>query len=217
MAEFPPFLSAPPEVAMNDKSPLNSYGSRRIATSQTDPLQAPEIALPTGVKGHLLITFTPGKQGLAVLSDVVHERDLQLDLQRLTDLKTTVLVGFTEAEEMTDLLDVPIEHIQAAAEEMGLTYLHFPIRDVSAPSGLKAQHAAQTLAQQLADRIQSGDTVAVYCRGGRGRSGMMAAVILTRLGINPQEAIKRVRTARKGAIETRAQERFVETSNTIAK
>ena len=45
----------------------------------------------------------------------------------------------------------------------------------------------------------------VHCKGGLGRAGMMAARLLVELGANPDAAIKEVRRARKGAIETPAQ------------
>ncbi|CAN5345025.1 hypothetical protein BH24ACT19_BH24ACT19_17720 [soil metagenome] len=49
-------------------------------------------------------------------------------------------------------------------------------------------------------------TVVVHCRGGLGRSGMFAASVLVVLGRPAGEAIKVVREAREGAIETPDQE-----------
>ena len=49
----------------------------------------------------------------------------------------------------------------------------------------------------------------VHCAAGLGRTGMLAAMLLTELGVSPTDAIRRVRAARPGAIETEAQAAFV--------
>jgi ADP-ribosyl-[dinitrogen reductase] hydrolase len=54
-----------------------------------------------------------------------------------------------------------------------------------------------------------GHDVLVHCRGGLGRAGTIAARLLVELGMEPAEAIARVRAVRPGAIETPEQERFV--------
>ncbi len=52
-------------------------------------------------------------------------------------------------------------------------------------------------------------SVVVHCLGGLGRSGTIAARLLVELGIDPDDAINRVRQSRPGAIETKAQEQYV--------
>jgi len=49
----------------------------------------------------------------------------------------------------------------------------------------------------------------VHCRGGLGRSGMIAARMLVELGTPADEAIARVRSARPGAVETSEQVAYV--------
>jgi ADP-ribosyl-[dinitrogen reductase] hydrolase len=185
--------------------------SQQVSTSLSSPLQAPSIPLPAGIPGRLRITFAPGKHGPAELSSAIHERDLNLDLLSLLELKTDVLAGFTEAAEM-EKLSVPLADLQAEVERLGMTYLHHSLPDRSAPRGEKDSQAALEFARQLAVRVQQGETVTVYCRGGLGRSGMMAAVVLTLLSEDADQAIEAVRAVRKGAIQTDAQEAFVRTA-----
>jgi len=57
--------------------------------------------------------------------------------------------------------------------------------------------------------------VIVHCLGGLGRTGLLCACCLLLLNgyepeINSQQAIKLIRTARKGTIQTYSQVRFVE-------
>ena len=45
-----------------------------------------------------------------------------------------------------------------------------------------------------------GGKVLIHCRGGLGRAGLVAALLLVEEGVSPPEAIRRVRAARPGAI-----------------
>ena len=49
----------------------------------------------------------------------------------------------------------------------------------------------------------------LHCRGGIGRTGTIAARLLVEFGVAPEEAIRMVRRARPGTIETPAQEEYV--------
>jgi len=54
-----------------------------------------------------------------------------------------------------------------------------------------------------------GQSIVVHCRGGLGRTGMVAARLLVELGEKPVTALQRVRAARPGAVETVEQEEYV--------
>jgi ADP-ribosyl-[dinitrogen reductase] hydrolase len=62
---------------------------------------------------------------------------------------------------------------------------------------------------KLNERLGSGGRVVVHCRGGLGRAGTVAALMLIECGESPERAIGRVRAVRPGAIETAEQERWV--------
>ena len=66
-----------------------------------------------------------------------------------------------------------------------------------------------TSGEALRERLLRGQSLVVHCRGGLGRTGLIAARLLIELGESPPEAPRRVRAARPGAVETRAQERYV--------
>jgi ADP-ribosyl-[dinitrogen reductase] hydrolase len=89
-----------------------------------------------------------------------------------------------------------------------MEWFHLPIPDVSVPD---AAFEARWLAagDSLRGVIRCGGRMLIHCKGGLGRSGMMAARVLVELGWDPEAAIHAVRTVRPGAIETRAQEQVV--------
>ncbi len=84
--------------------------------------------------------------------------------------------------------------------------IHFPIVDFDTPDNLDALHA--TL-QQVIDKANAGEQIAIHCFAGRGRTGMFIALLARRiLGLGGQEAIDWVRQFFP-AIETQAQEQIV--------
>jgi len=92
------------------------------------------------------------------------------------------------------------------ATTSGLTVVPFAIDDMSVPSDLAAFDG---FVAHVASSYQGGATVAVHCRAGLGRSGLVAACLLVHLGASAETAISCVRAARPGAIETPEQEAFV--------
>lgn len=176
----------------------------RPVTSETHPLRVDWIE--TGLwPGRLGLTFAPGKKGASVLqTDVTHDRDLAADLDRLAREGVSVLAPLIEAHEF-ELLGISDYHAQASAR--GLEVIAFPVRDRDVP----ADHAVfDDFLDELMEPLLDGRAVVVHCRGGLGRAGLTAACLLTRVGLLPQQATERVRAARPGAVETAAQERFVE-------
>ena len=63
--------------------------------------------------------------------------------------------------------------------------------------------------REIIEILGRGECLIVHCAAGLGRSGMIAAKILTTYGVPPERAIFRVREVRPGAIETEQQARYV--------
>ena len=61
----------------------------------------------------------------------------------------------------------------------------------------------------LRTQLLVGQSIVVHCRGGLGRTGIVAARLLIELGEKPVTALERVRAARPGAVETAEQEEYV--------
>lgn len=169
-------------------------------TSRTSPLRIAEIQLGD-CEGRLGLTLCPGKKDPGQGWD----RDLDEDMRAIRDWGASVVVSLIEPHEF-DFLRVP--GLADAVARHDMRWLHLPVRDVDIPDErfeLGWQSAGPTIHQ----RLRAGERILIHCRGGLGRTGLVAALILAERGCDPREAIRRVRSARPGAIETAAQEQYV--------
>jgi predicted protein tyrosine phosphatase len=58
----------------------------------------------------------------------------------------------------------------------------------------------------LLSALEEDGRVLIHCKGGQGRSGMLAMRLLVEQGEKPVTALKRIRDVRPGAVETKEQE-----------
>ncbi len=86
--------------------------------------------------------------------------------------------------------------------EWGFEYLHLPVHDFTAPG----KDQVESFVRFCDRNIDSGRAVAVHCRAGIGRTGVMLACYLVHLGSKPHKAVRKVRRVRPGALETAEQE-----------
>jgi len=81
----------------------------------------------------------------------------------------------------------------ALCRRRGLTFHSFPIPDRGVP---QSRETAAGLAAELAREVRRGRNVAVHCRQGIGRSALMAALVLSRAGLEPARALREIEAAR---------------------
>jgi protein-tyrosine phosphatase len=116
-----------------------------------------------------------------------------------------VIVSLLENEEAGDL-DLLDE--RQAAEDHALRFISFPIPDRGVPASLQE---AASLVEGITSQLEAGKSVAVHCRQGIGRSGLIAAAVLVASGISPEEAMQIVSSARGTPVpETAEQRRWTE-------
>ena len=110
--------------------------------------------------------------------------------------------------ERHELIKLGVGELGEQARAMGLDWHHLPLRDVSVPTA-DFEVQWRTSGSELRAYLLGGEGVVVHCRGGLGRTGLVAARLLIELGEHPPAALRRVRAARPGAVETHEQERYV--------
>ncbi len=189
------------EAGQDGGGSSDSHGSAR--TSLTHPLRVDPVTAPESVPesaGVIGMTLCPGKKGKALYGPR-WDRDLALDIEVLRRWGAAVVVTLVETEEL-DLLRVP--GLGAAVVAAGMDWVHLPIPDLQAP-GEEFRRGWIRRGPELHRVLSDGGKVVLHCRGGLGRTGTVAALLLMECGVPAQQAIEQVRLARPGAIETREQ------------
>ena len=86
----------------------------------------------------------------------------------------------------------------------GLQFCEFPIPDLGIP---KSSAAARELVDNLRSDLDVGKQIAIHCRQGIGRSGLIAAGVLIVSGVEPELAIRQVSAARGLSVPETAEQR----------
>ncbi|HET7308180.1 MAG TPA: cyclin-dependent kinase inhibitor 3 family protein [Gammaproteobacteria bacterium] len=171
-------------------------------TSLTHPLQISPLPIPA-VSGQLGLTLCPGKTGPG--RSYYWKRDLAADVAAIEQWPAAAVVTLVEQHEL-ELLGV--ENLGAHIGERAIEWFHLPIADYAAPDSAFERLWPAAFAR-LSAHLLDGHNVVLHCRGGLGRAGTVAAMILREFGAPAPDAIAEVRAARPGAIETDRQEAYV--------
>lgn len=168
-------------------------------TSHTHPLEIANVrASPS--HGRIGITLCPGKQDRFAHTGA-WARDLAIDLDAIAAWGARLVLTLVEPAELAAL---KVPQLGQEIQRRGMAWCHLPIADFSVPNATFEEQWV-TQGREIRDRLRSGEDVLIHCKGGLGRAGMIAARLLVELGMDAETAIRAVRHARKGAIETPAQ------------
>lgn len=176
----------------------------RIRTSQTHPLRIDAVDYPDG-PGRIGLTLCPGKEQPDAKTGA-WARDLEADMEVIHRWGARAVVTLIEPQELEQL---QVEGLPRAVKTRGMGWCHLPIPDRHAPDE-RFISAWPESGLGLHLHLLRGENVLLHCMGGLGRTGTVAAQLLIETGMTPAEAIRRVRAVRPNAIETRAQEHYLQ-------
>ncbi|MBL1378178.1 phosphatase domain-containing putative toxin [Zobellella iuensis] len=137
-------------------------------------------------RGRLILTPCPGTK----------ESSLEASLTQLRDAGAAAVLTLMPGEELENNR---VTAMPALCEELELAWFHLPVEDDAAPEAAFEQAWAGARDQVLALLAQGRD-VAIHCKGGSGRTGLMAAIILLALEAPLTEAVQRVQALRPRAL-----------------
>ncbi|MGL5947895.1 MAG: tyrosine-protein phosphatase [Aeromonas sp.] len=124
------------------------------------------LALPNGAQ--LIFTPCPGTKNT----------DVGTALATLQGAGARHLITLMPSEELAAF---NADAIAALCPALGLNWWHLPVEDDCAPAAPFARAWPQHKGALLA-ALAAGDTVAIHCRGGSGRTGLLAALLLLEAG-----------------------------------
>lgn len=150
------------------------------------------LDMPDPISGALWLTGLP-------------DTDMRLGhyLVAAAENNVTQVVILVEDHEIRDLAPTYARFL--SSDDLALSVRRLPIRDFGVPQSLSGfRHAAQGVASDL----QNGERIVMHCRGGIGRTGLVAEAVLVELGAPPSEARGLV-TAAGSRCETAEQVAFL--------
>jgi protein-tyrosine phosphatase len=120
---------------------------------------------------------------------------------RASDWAEEEFAGFADAgiRRIVSLLEVHEEFVLGLEQEAQLcananiAYASFPIRDRGVPS---SPRNLSKLSKETYLQCAGGDSTAIHCRAGIGRSSLVAAAVLLHAGLTVDDAFARIRKAR---------------------
>lgn len=151
--------------------------------------------------GILAICGLPGAAG-----------DYDGDLAHIHDWRPGLVISLTEDSECAA---VGAQDLGADLQAMGCRWVHLPVTDFQAPSEAFISHWAP-VAQAARAALSGGGRVLVHCRGGCGRSGMVALRLMIESGEPGRVALARLRAVRPCAVETEPQMDWAKAGDTAA-
>ncbi len=155
----------------------------------------------------LALMACPGARATPAGCEAVRHT-LRRDIDMLKTMGVALVLSCLEAEE----LPLPESDVAQLFWAANIEWRLLPIPDMSAPDPALDCQLQQLLA--LAERyLERGRRVAIHCKAGLGRTGMVAARLLMRQGCSASAAIAAVRASHdQAAIETAAQIAYLQRS-----
>ena len=153
--------------------------------------------IPIGKKNLLGVSQFPGKN----LQNIFDLSSFSKDLQIIKKQKIKIVVSLLPDKEKNKL---GLDDLIWSKEEV--EYIQFPIDDFGVPPNNK-YNELKKLISFIKENLMLSKHVLIHCNGGKGRSGMIAALVLK--AMKEKDPIKKVREKVIGAIETEEQEIFV--------
>lgn len=123
------------------------------------------------------------------------------DMAHLHDWKPAFVITLVTPEEIAECEAFTLG---ADLQEAGTRWISIPIQDFGAPTPDQCA-AWRDASEMMRAALSGGGRVMIHCKGGRGRSGMIALRLMVETGETPDAALDRLRAVRPGAVETDAQ------------
>lgn len=157
--------------------------------------QHPVWSLPAG-NGQLLLTPCPGTK----------EVSLEVALKQLKNAGASTVITLMTAEE---LAEQDVADIASEAENLGLIWMQLPIEDEQVPdAAFEVQWDARR--SGLGDALGAGEGIAIHCKGGSGRTGLIAARLLLDQGQPLEKIIPAIQALRPRAFYFQTQRDYIQ-------
>ena len=102
-----------------------------------------------------------------------------------------------------------MERLGTSLQDNGIRWIHLPLEDTTAPDKKWIGNFLQQY-DSISKDLSSDKTILIHCKGGLGRAGTCAAIILFLQGYEMNDAIHLIRTTRSSDCINPIQQTFLE-------
>jgi protein-tyrosine phosphatase len=157
-------------------------------------------------RGSLGMCFAPGKKCTSRGGNYCWNRDMNHDLETLRyKYFTDVLVSLMTSDEY---IDCQMTSLHEKCKQYNIELIKFPIIDHDVPKRTQLLKF-HDLISSILNKLSNNYNVVVHCQGGLGRTGLVVASLLLRVGFHPKDAILYCRAIRPRTISTQEQEKYI--------
>ena len=125
---------------------------------------------------------------------------LQDEIDGWQTLGIDTVVSLLEPAEVCEL---QLGEEEGCCKDRGIEFVSFPIRDRDVPKSISA---TVELVTELATKVRDGSSIAIHCRAGIGRSALVAACVMSELGVNPADTFAMISRSRGVAVPDTAEQ-----------
>lgn len=151
----------------------------------------PYVSVSIENGAEIILTPCPGTKGV----------DLETSIINLKKAGCTLLLTLMFDDEM---VKNNIQLIPQLCQKYGITWLQLPIMDDEAPNQEFESNWYQ-YQQLILTTIISGNSLAIHCKGGTGRTGLVAAMILYFYGWPIEKVFEKIQAVRPQALKIEKQ------------
>lgn len=139
----------------------------------------------------------PGQRGTLLLTPCPGSLEVSLD-QALRELKAAGATAVISLMTQPEMAKHRVERMPTQCAAVGLEWFHLPVEDEGAPTDAFVK-AWPAVSARVHECLDAGNSVAVHCKGGSGRTGVVAAHILIERGVPANEAMGQIKVLRPNA------------------
>lgn len=101
-----------------------------------------------------------------------------------------------------------VEAMEAEANKLGMKWFHLPIADDEGPAEAFLT-AWKSSGPQVHELLNNRQSIAIHCKGGSGRTGLVAAQIMLERGMDLEKIIPMIKEHRPGAFTSPLQQDYI--------
>tara|TARA_B100000767_G_C19712801_1_gene513549 strand:- start:601 stop:1095 length:495 start_codon:yes stop_codon:yes gene_type:complete len=146
----------------------------------------PYDKLTLGNGASFIFTPCPGTKGVDIHSSV-------------SQLKAAGAEAIISVMYDSELVMLSANSLQSACSKSGINWFQLPVLDDAAPNN-DFETAFSHHLKEIINILTNQGTVAVHCKGGSGRTGLVIGLLMIALGFNKQDVINQVQKIRPKAL-----------------